>query len=175
MRVEDEDIRRVQPPECLDRRRPGVAAGRPDDGHARAPACQRVLEHLPDQLHGEILERQRRPVEQLQQVMVRPQLHQRRARVVPEPGVGAGDHVGEITLGERPGHEGPHHPNGDVLVRQARECRDIRPRQDGHVLGHVQSAVPREAGQHRVREAQDGGFSTGGDVAHCRSFRRCGV
>jgi hypothetical protein len=50
---------------------PVSPAGGADDGDPLARPGQRRLHHLADELHGEILEGQRRPVEQLQQEMVR--------------------------------------------------------------------------------------------------------
>jgi hypothetical protein len=89
MREQDEHIHIRQPPERLHRRRAGIARGRPHDGDPLARLGQRRLHHLADELHGEVLEGQRRPVEQLQQEMVRPQLHQRRAGGVVEALIGA--------------------------------------------------------------------------------------
>jgi hypothetical protein len=55
----------------------------------RSPrARQRRLEQLADELHREVLEGQRRPVEQLEQEVVRLELLQRRARLVAEARVG---------------------------------------------------------------------------------------
>jgi hypothetical protein len=63
----------------------GVAAGGPTIV-IRAPGGRvRGLEQLADQLHGEVLERQRRPVEQLQQEMRWRQLLQGRAGGWPNP------------------------------------------------------------------------------------------
>jgi hypothetical protein len=93
MGVEDEDIdtRRARetprspPSRCRRWWRPRWSPAR--------PAGQRRLEQLADQLHGEILEGQRRPVEQLQQEMVRLQLLQRRAGGMAEAGIGARDQL----------------------------------------------------------------------------------
>ena len=74
----------VEPSESLDGGRSGIARRRADNGDPLAAPGQRRLEKLADELHGEILERQRRPMEQLQQEMVRPKLHQRRPGGVAE-------------------------------------------------------------------------------------------
>ena len=55
---------------------PGVAAGRPDDGDPLAPLREDVVEQPADDLQGDVLERQRRPVEQLQQPLVGAELHE---------------------------------------------------------------------------------------------------
>jgi hypothetical protein len=60
---------------------------------ARPAAGSAGLEQLADQLHGEVLEGERRPVEQLQQEMVRLQLLQRRARGMAEARIGARDQL----------------------------------------------------------------------------------
>ena len=66
MWVEDEDVDVIQAFEGFDRGGAGVARGRANDGDAFAFAAQCGLEHLADQLHGEVFERQCRAVEEFQ-------------------------------------------------------------------------------------------------------------
>ena len=53
--------------ERLDRGAAGVAGGRDHDGGALAARRQRMIHQPRQQLHGDVLERQRRAVEQLEQ------------------------------------------------------------------------------------------------------------
>ena len=90
MREENEHIDIIKPAKRLDRRRSGIARGGADNGDAAALLGQFDLKKLPDHLHGEILERQRRAVEKFQQVMAGGKLHQGRAGGVAKARVGAG-------------------------------------------------------------------------------------
>ena len=72
----------------LHRRAAGVARGGADDGQRARPGRQRVLVEPRQELHGHVLERQGRPVEQLQQPEAGRQLPQRRDGGVGEAGVG---------------------------------------------------------------------------------------
>ena len=166
MREQDEHVHRVEPAKRLDRGGARVTRGRADDADPVAAPLQRRLEHLPDQLHGEILERQRRAVEQFQQEMVRTQLHQRRAGVVAEPGISARDDLGEVVLAESVADERPHHPERDLLVGQPRQRGDLRLAELRHLGGHVEPAVAGQAGQHRLLETQFRRTAAGRDIAH---------
>lgn len=69
MRIKDEHIHCIQPPEGLDRGGPGVTRGRANDGDTVAAPRQGFLKHLPNQLHGKVFERQRGAMKQFQQEM----------------------------------------------------------------------------------------------------------
>ena len=108
MRIQDEHIDIVQPAKRLYRRGPGIARGRAHDGHPVPRPFQRRLEQLPDQLHREILEGQRRPVEQFQQEMVGGKLLQRCAGRVVEPRISARDDAAKFVIGEGGANERAH-------------------------------------------------------------------
>jgi hypothetical protein len=127
---------------------------------------QRDAEQLPDQLHRKVLEGQRRPMEQLQQEMVRPQLHHRCPRPVPEPRIGAVNRPPELRIRKRITHEGPHHPERDLLIRQPRQRRDLARRHHRHAFRHIQPAVAGEPRQHRLAEPQHRGGTARGHIAH---------
>ena len=86
--IEDEDVGLRLAAEGLDRRRAGVAGGRAEDGGARAGAAQRAVHQPAEPLHGEILERQRRPMEQFEQEEIVVELDERGGRRVAESRVG---------------------------------------------------------------------------------------
>ena len=175
VRIQDEHVHAVEAAERLDRGRAGVAAGGADDRHALVPAGQHMLEHLPDQLHRHVLERQRRPVEQFQQEVVGADLLHRAARGVAEGGVGARDDGAERVLGEGVGHERAHDAERDLLVRQPRQRRDLGLGHRGPGLGHVQAAVAGQPAQHRLLEAQRGRLPACRDVSHPPLTRRRGA
>ncbi len=62
---------------AVDRRRAGVARRRPDDRDPSGLLGQHVLEQTADELQGDVLERQRRTVEQLLHEVVVADLNQR--------------------------------------------------------------------------------------------------
>ena len=94
VRIENVDVGLRLAAEGLDGRRAGVAGGRPENGRPRFPTAERAIHRAPEPLHGEILERQRRPVEELQREEIGLDLHERRGRGVTKAAIGV--------LGHRP-------------------------------------------------------------------------
>ena len=161
-----EDVDSLQTPERLYGGRTGVARGRADNGDPLIAPRERRLEQLSDQLHGDVLEGERRPVMQLQHPVVRADLRQRAARGVPEPCIGAGDDVAELLLAERVADKGAHHSLGDRLVGLAREPGDRLGAECRPCLGHIKAAVAGEPGQHRLFEIQNRGGAPRADIVH---------
>ncbi len=62
----------------FNRRGPGVARSRDNNRQGFIAPFERYIEHAPQHLHGEILERQRRPVKQFQNIVFVADLPQRR-------------------------------------------------------------------------------------------------
>ena len=163
---QDEDIDIVEAPERLDRGRPGIARGRADDGDAAARPRQRDLEQLPDELHREVLEGKRRPMEQFQQEVVGRQLHQGRAGGVAEALIGLADGAAKLVVGEGVADEGAHHAKGGLLIGQPAKRHDRLRRQGRDRFRHIKAAVAGKAGQHGFVEGQDGGLPPCGNVTH---------
>ena len=67
MRIEDEDIDLAGPAKSFDGGGAGIARGRADDGRALAAPGKDMLHQPAKELHGQILEGEGRPVEQLEQ------------------------------------------------------------------------------------------------------------
>ena len=168
VREKDEDIHRLEPAERLDRRAAGVAARRAHDGHPFAPALERRFEELPDELHREVLEGQRGPVEEFEQEMVRRQLLERRACRVAEARIGARCKLGEGVLGEAFRDEGIHDAHRRLLVGKPRQRGDVALGHARDGLGHIKPAVARKPRQHRVLEAKNGRLPPRGNVSHDR-------
>ena len=95
----------VARPHAFDRRRTGVATRRADDRHALAPLAEHVVEEAPDELQGDVLERQRRTVEQLGNPLVVADLHQRDDGLVTERRVGVAAHRRELRFADVVTHE----------------------------------------------------------------------
>ena len=130
------------------------------------------MKQLADELHGEILERQCRAVEKLQQEMIGADLHQRRAGGVAETAVGARDDALQFGIRETLANEGPHDAKCDIFIGQPGEGGDIgcAHRRDG--FGQIQPAVAGEPGQHGLFKAQYRGLPASGMIAHRISFNR---
>ena len=81
--------------------------------------------HQPrDQLHRDVLERQRRAVEQLQHELIGTDLIQRHHRRMAEGGVGFICHATEIGVGDFARRERLDHVDGDFPIRPAEESGD---------------------------------------------------
>ena len=172
VRVEHVHVHPRQPPKRLHGGRAGVPGGRPHHRHALAGAAQHLGEHAPDQLHGEVLERQRRPVEQLQKPPIGPELPERRPRRVPEGRIGLRNQPPKRRLAEGVPDQRPHHAKRHLLVGLPGQRRDLVRLHDRHRLGHVEPAVARQPRAHRLREAERGRPPAGGYVSHHPSSRR---
>ena len=70
VRIQDEHVGSLAAAERLDRRRAGVARGRAEDDAAAPALGQRPIHRAAEELHGEILERQRRAVKQFEQEQI---------------------------------------------------------------------------------------------------------
>jgi len=133
VRIEDEYVGPLAAAESLDRRRSGVAGGRPDDRRPSVPPRQGEVHQPPQPLHGEILERQRRSVEQFQQKKIVVDLNQRRLRRVPEPTIGILRHRSEFARRKLVAHERLDDPRrgggvgntGERADRFGRHTRDL--------------------------------------------------
>ena len=91
----------LAPGDRVDRGRAGVAAGRADDRQVLSAAGEEFLEQQAEQLQRDILERQRRAVEQLEQPLPLVELDQRGDRGVGEAAVGLARPVRAAALGVR--------------------------------------------------------------------------
>ena len=91
LRMQDEDVGGVAAAEGLDGGRAGIARGGADNGRLEPALGEDVVHHPAEELHGDVLERQRRAMEQLEHEMLRLELDQRRHRGVAEHGVGLVD------------------------------------------------------------------------------------
>ena len=166
VREEDEDVGARAAAEGLDRRRAGVARGRAEDRRAPVAPLQRAVHRAPEPLHGEILERERRPVEQFEQEQVVVDLDQRRGRGVAEAGIGVARQAGELVGRKILADERRDQPGRRFGIGQAGEGADRRRGERRQALRHVEAPVAGEPGEHRVAEIEPRRFAAGGEVTH---------
>ena len=123
--VEHEHFDAVAPRQRVDRSRAGVAAGCADHGHVPGASRKKPLEQQAEQLHGHILERERRPVEQLEEPLIVVELHQRGDGGVGEAAIGLFAQREQRVRGHRIRDEGREHAGGGLRVGQAVQRGDL--------------------------------------------------
>ena len=150
----------------------GVARCRAQDVEPAAAARELVLEGLADELHRDVLERERRAVRQAEHEdarLERPQRHD--ARVAEDVGaVGSQQHRAQV-VGRDVVDEARQHREGELGIRELAP-RSERRRVDGRVaLGNVEAAVGREPFEQDRREPGADGLAARADVLHGRAGR----
>ena len=158
--------------EGVDRGAAGVARGRDHDGGALAALGQHMIHQARDELHRHVLERKRRPMEQLEQELVRPDLVERHHGGMAEGGVGLVRHAAELGVRNLAADERTHHVDRDFPIGPAEEACDVLRRKLRPGFGHVEAAVPGKPGQHHVAEAQNGGFASGRNIPRQTTLQR---
>ena len=166
LRIEDEDVDALGAAERLDRRRAGVARGRAEDGRAPAALAERPVHRAAEELHGEILERQRRPVEQFEQKQIVVELAQRRPRRVAEAAIGLLRHRPQFRLAPRPGDERRHYASGGLRVGLAGQSGDFGGGESRNDVRRVEAAVTGEARQHGVEKGLARRLTAGRHIIH---------
>ena len=146
----------VEPGERIDRGAAGIAGGRDHDGGALRALRQHMIHQPRDQLHRDVLERQRRAVKQLQHELIGPDLVERNDGRMAERGVGLVGHAAEIGVGNFAADERPDHLDRDFPIRPAEKSGDGLGRKLRPGFGHVEAAVAGKPGQHHVAETQGG-------------------
>ena len=165
-RKQDDDVDSGAAAKRLDRGAAGVAGGRDHDGGALAALLQRKVHQAREELHREIFEGERRPVEQLEHEGVRCELHERRHGGMAEGVIGLPRHAGEIGRRDRARRERGDHLARDLGIGTPGERRDPRGFERGPRLRHIESAVAGEPGERDVDEAERGRLAAGRDVLH---------
>ena len=170
VRKQNEQVSPLAAAERLNRRATGIPGGGDHDGGALAPRRQRVIHQPRQQLHGHVLEGERRAVEQLKQEGARAELGERRHRRMPERAVGLAREPRQIRLGDRVANERANHLDRHLGVGPAGKTGNALRRKPGPGFRHIESAVAGEARKRDIHEAERRGFAAGGDVPHKRSL-----
>ena len=175
-RMQDEDLDIGAAAAGFDRCGAGVAGRRTDDGDLLFARLQHVLEQQPDQLQREILERQRRPVEELQQPFVGTQLLERGDGGVRETRIGLLGQPRQILLDHRAGDKRRHHFGGEARVVEAGEGGQVGGAELRPGFRHIETAVGGKTRQQDIVKAERRRPAAGGDIAQGRSsgFRPAG-
>jgi len=132
----------------------------------RSPRAQHVIHQPRQKLHRQILEGERRPVEQLERENIDAELNERRDRRMAEGAVGLVRHPGEIGLGDRIRGEAADHLDGDLGIGPAGEALDRLRLDPRPGLRHVEPAIAGKPGEHCLGKAECGSLSPGRDVLH---------
>ena len=159
MRKQHHDVDLGAAAERLDRGAAGVARRGDDDGGALGALLQHVIHQPRQQLHRQILEGERRPVEQFEHEQAGAELDQRHGGGMAEGAVGLLRHAREIGLGDGIADERADHFDRDFGVRAAGKAGDGRGRERRPRLGHVKAAVTGKARQHHLDKIERRGFA----------------
>ncbi len=150
--------------QAVDGRRAGVAGGGAEDVDRLVADLALVLVQVAQQLEGEILECERRPVEELQHVGALVELDEWCDVRVGELGVRLGDDGAQRFLRDVR-REVFEELEAELRVVQFFETGEL-PAEVGQRLGQVEAAVGREAGGDGVGEAEYWGLAAGGEETH---------
>ena len=131
-----------------------------DNGHLLAALCEHMGKELAEQLHGQVLEGQGRPVKQLKQELVCVQLRQRRDGRMGEGAIGSFYHAGDIVFWDRRG-KGPDNARGHVRVRTPGHVGEIRGAEGWPGLGHVEAAITGKTREEHVFKVENRGVAAG--------------
>ena len=164
MRKQNEQLDVLPAAECLHRRGARVAGGCAQDRGAATGALERPLHEPRQDLHGEVLERGRRAMEQLQQKKIAADLRQRRGVRMAPPRIRIGDEGKKLVMPRIAAHAGRHHESRRrrVMARRKRgQRRQLRPSS-----GHIKPAIGRQPSQQDLLETGGRGLSARGDIHH---------
>ncbi|MNF86421.1 hypothetical protein D3C84_688570 [compost metagenome] len=117
-------------------------------------------------MQGKVLEGQGRAVEQLQHPLVAVQLTQRRNRCVGEHAVGFFKDFLEIGIRNAAGDERAHHPEGQLVIRQASPGSDFFLGETWQVFRHIEAAIAGQAGEQHIFKIQGRRLAAGTDITH---------
>ena len=172
VREQHDQIDIVETRERIDRGAAGIARGRDHDGGALVALGQHVIHQPRDQLHRDVLERQRRAVEQLQHELIGPDLIERHHSRMTEGRVGFVRHAAEIGVGDLARRERLDHVDRDFPIGPAEKGGDGLMRELRPDLRHVEAAVAGKPGQHHIAETQDGGLPPRRNIARQTTLQR---
>ena len=168
VREQHEDVGAVAPAERLDRGAAGVAGGRDHDRGALAARGEHMIHQPAEELHRQVLEGERRTVEELEHEVVDAVLRERRHRRMAEAAVGLARHAGEVVLGNGVADEGPDHLDRHLGIGPAGEFRDVAAIELRPGLRHIEAAVAGEPRERHIDKTERRSLAAGGYITHCR-------
>ncbi len=179
VRREHEDLDVVLAAHGVFGRRTGVAGGGAEDVDRLAALVEHVLEQVAEQLHGHVLEGQRRAVGQFLRVEAVFELGQRRdlrciaavaGVAIDLGGVGLGDQrleVGRRNVGDELGQDFV----GQVGIRQLAPGIEFGTADLRIAFRQVKAAIRRQAAEEDVAESLGRGMTAGRDIAHGENLK----
>ena len=153
--MEDEDRDPIAALDRLDGGRAGVSGGGADDRDACVVLLQHVVVEPSEHLQRDILERERRPVEQLEQPVVRPELCERRHRGVLEPGIRRADDRAQLRGLDGVAGETGDDRVSDLGVVAAAKRGQFVPGEGRPPLRDVEAAIRSESREKHTLEIED--------------------
>ena len=172
VRKQHDQVDIVEARKGIDRGTAGIARGRDHDGGALRALGQHVIHQPRDQLHRDVLERQRRAVEQFEQELIGAELVERDHGGMAKCRVGLIGHAAEVGVGNLAADERPDHIDRDFPIRPAEKSGDGLPRELRPDFRHVKAAVAGKPGQHHVAEAQRRGLAPGRNIPRQTALQR---
>ena len=165
VRVEDDDVDPVEPAKGLDRSAAGIARGRADDRRT-APALGQHMVHEPgEELHGDVLERQGRPVEQLLDEEVIAELDERCDGRMREGAVRLLEHAAQGFGLDLPLDERRDDRLGDMPIGLSGETGDVFAAELWPCLRKIEPAIAGKTREERIAKPKDRGVAPCRDIA----------
>ena len=164
--MKDEDRGPLAALDRLDGGGAGVSRSGTDYRRTGVVALQKMVVEPAEHLKGDVLERERRSVEQLEQPVARAELRERRHRGVAEFGVRGVDDRAQRRRFDGVASEAGDDCVGDIGVVAATERDQLVAGEGRPPLGNVEPAVRREPGQEHALEVENRRTAAGADVSH---------
>ena len=174
LRMQDENVDHVEAAKGLDRRGAGVARGGADHGGARAAARQRPVHQPRNDLKREVLEGERRTVEQLEQPGRGPDLAERRHGGVMEAAIGLLQHRPEIGEAGIAFEIGTHDAIGGFGIIETGEACDLAPVEARPGFRHIEAAIAGETREKRAFKGKRRGLAPCAHIFQHRTSKSLG-
>ena len=158
--------RLLEPGDGLNGGRARIAAGRADNGEALAAPFEERLEQPAKQLQRDILEGERRPVEQFEQPVLLVELQQRRNGGVAEIAIDRVAQRQQFILGQAARNEGRHDPRGEIGIGKAAHGANLGLTETRPLGWDIEAAIAGEAGQRHPFEIERRCAAACRDVLH---------
>jgi hypothetical protein len=160
-RKEREEVNAPSATKCLDGGPPCIARGSNHDRGALATRREHLIHQPPKELHRQVFEREGRPMKQLKDKIVRPELDERRDRRMAEAAIRLARQATEVVLRDGLADEQPHDLGHDFRVRASGKTgnrRSIEPRPGRR---NIQAAIVGQSCQRDFDKAKRRGLASG--------------
>ena len=166
IRKQNHDLDVLGAPKGFNRCAASIPGRGRDNGHGLAALGQSMVIKPGQELHGHVLEGERRAAIQLQQEAVGIQLHQRRDGGRVKARIGQAGHRQRLIRRQIIARKGLQNPGGDLGVGQVSKSGYLVGGKLRPVLRHIEPAIIGQALQQHVFETAGRRSAPGGDVDH---------